>query len=139
MLESDYLQDTTNLPNVEQSTPDLTRQQLEAIRDEWLGPLLMQMRHQSEEVGRLEIQCRQFREQRDMLIVERDELREQLEAKPEPEPESDEAEPVPTTAMDVVLNLASQLRTAEGAVVTGIAIAIGLWIGIGLLTFAVLG
>lgn len=133
MLETDQLHDTANLPEAVPLTPDLTRQQLEAIRDEWLGPLLMQMRHQSEEVGRLQVECRQLRDERERLTAERDELKEQLAAKPEADP------PPPPTAFELAGKLVAQLRTAEGAVVTGIAIAIGLWFGIGILAWSLLG
>ena len=139
MLEADQLQEPTALPNAGDPAPSLTRQQLEEIRDEWLRPLLMQLRHQSEEVGRLEMQVRQLWDDRARLTIERDALQEQL----------DEGlvglAALPTEQagtgfrFESLAPLLAQLKTAEGAVVTGIAIALGLWMGVGLLTWIALG
>ncbi|CAN5613908.1 hypothetical protein BH23CHL2_BH23CHL2_17940 [soil metagenome] len=133
MLETDYVRGATKLPDHDAPETDLTRRQLEAIRDEWLGPLLMQLRHQSEEVGRLQVQCQQFQEERDAVIAERDDLREQLETRPEGDP------PPPPTVVELAGDLLDQLRTTEGAVVVGIAIAIGLWFGVGVFAWVLLG
>lgn len=141
MLETDQLQDTANLPDgIEEPEPSLTSQQLEEIRDEWLRPLLMQLRHQSEEVGRLEMQVRQLRDERDRLVIERVELKEQLEERPEPEAESgDEPEAGEGQfSMSALSGLLSQLQTSEGAAVAGIVIALGLWMSVGLLTWIAL-
>lgn len=142
MLDTDQLQDTANLPEgIDKPEPSLTTRQLEEIRDEWLRPLLMQLRHQSEEVGRLEMQVRQLRDERDSLMIERAELRDQLAERPEAanddsEPESEVA---PKFSLESLTTLAAQLQTTEGAAVVGIVIALGLWMGVGLLTWIALG
>ncbi len=141
MLESDHLQETANLPEgIDVPEPSLTSQQLAEIRDEWLRPLLMQLRHQSEEVGRLEMQVRQLRNERDGLAVERIELQELLAQQPEPEPETEEIAVEPEGfSRASLLALAAQLQTTEGAAVVGIIIALGLWMGVGLLTWIAMG
>lgn len=72
--------------------------QLEAIRDEWLQPLVDQIRELERSHGRLE-------EQRDQAIRERDELRAEVEllreiqhASPPPEPEVENAPVSPPEA-----------------------------------------
>ncbi len=139
MLETKQLQNTSDLPAATPPADDLTIHHLAAMRDEWLSPLLLQLRHQSEQVGRLEMQVRQLRDERDTLKIELDRLTTQqdehrdLESDVESEPEEFQL------TLNSVIGLLSQLKTAEGAMVTGIAIAIGLWLGVGLVTFALLG
>ena len=138
MLETDRLQETTDLPepNGVEPAPSLTRQQLEEIRDEWLRPLLMQLRHQSEEVGRLEMQVSQLRDERERLALERDELAKRFAERPAPVAELPDA--ASGTGFNLVPLLA-HLKTAEGAAVVGIVIALCLWMSVGLLTWIALG
>lgn len=135
MLDTDLVENATELVNERGAAgrPGLTREQLEAIRDEWLQPLLLQMRSQAEQVGRLEARYRVVEQERDRLRIECESLRAQLEALPDPEP------PPAPTAFATLMNMAGQLRSAEGAVVAGIALALGLWIGVGVLTWVVMG
>ena len=56
-----------------QAPPASAREQLEAIRDEWLAPLVAQISEQAEMIG-------QLRERAGRLQAERDELRARLEA-----------------------------------------------------------
>ena len=140
MLEAEQLQNTTDLLDVPApEEEELDDYHLPATREDWLSPLLMQLRHQSEQVGRLEMQVRQLRAERDQLAIERDQLLFEQD-------DLHESEPVPEAnpegfqiTLESVIGVLSQLKTAEGAVVTGIAIAIGLWLGVGLFAFVLLG
>jgi len=110
-----------------------TREQLALIRDEWLAPLVDEIRHQAQDIANLEVLYRQVVDERDRLAIERDELLEQLEAltaEEEPEP--------PATGLERLNILGRQLRSAEGAVVAAIAIALALWLVIGLSMFIAL-
>ena len=139
MLETDHLQITTNRTSETAGTDDLTRRQLEAIRDEWLQPLLMQLRHQSEEVGRLQMQVEQLREERDRLLVENGDLKASPDSATGAVAESGLASQEPASTRDSVVHALTQLTTTEGAMVAGIAIALGLWVGLGFLTLVLLG
>jgi regulator of replication initiation timing len=139
MLETEQLQNTTDLPIVTLPAEDLTIHHLSAMRDEWLSPVLMQLRHQSEQVGRLEMQVRQLRDERDSLNIELDQLRTQQDEHRDSESDVESEPEEFQLTLNSVIGLLSQLKTAEGAMVTGIAIAIGLWLGVGLVTFALLG
>lgn len=108
----------------------LTREQLALIRDEWLAPLLVEIRHQAQEIANLEVLYRQVVDERDRLAIERDELLAQLEAALQEEP----APPL-TSGLARLNSLADMLRSSEGAVVAAIAIALGLWVVIGLSMF----
>jgi excisionase family DNA binding protein len=71
--------------------PASAREQLEAIRDEWLAPLVAQISEQAEMIG-------QLRERAGRLQAERDELRARLEAlsatQAVPEPQDELSAPV---------------------------------------------
>ncbi len=129
MLQTNYLQNPIN----HSDDQGLAREQLSIIRDEWLAPLLAQLNEQSRDMSSLEVRYRQLVNEYDQLARERDELAEQLETMPEP------TSTAPSTTTEMFMHLANQLRTTEGAVVTGIAIAIGLWAGIGLMMLLILG
>jgi hypothetical protein len=107
-------------------------EQLALIRDEWVAPLLEEYRHQAQDIATLEVLYRRVVDERDRLLIERDELLAQLEAAP------DDEQPAPQPIGRLV-GLTNLLGTAEGAVVAGIAIAIALWVGIGLTMFIALG
>lgn len=133
MLDTEIVQDSTSVAGEETRQPGISLEQLEVIRDEWLQPLMLQVRSQAEQYGRLEARYRAVEEERDRLLVECEMLRARLDAQPAPDP------PPPPTAFATIMSMAGQLRSAEGAVVAGIALALGLWIGVGLLTWVVMG
>ena len=54
---------------------EAARRQLEAIRDEWLAPLVAQIREQAEEIGRLRAEREAVTEERDRLWHEREDDR----------------------------------------------------------------
>ena len=73
-------QPTTNRPTNQptKGTPavsDAARRQLEAIRDEWLAPMVGQIREQAEEIGRLRAERQAVAEERDRLRLEREDDR----------------------------------------------------------------
>jgi len=53
------------------------RQQLEAIRDEWLAPLVAQITEQAEALGRLEAERDQARQSAEAAIAARDQMQEE--------------------------------------------------------------
>jgi hypothetical protein len=135
MLDTQLVENATPIMSEDEGggQPGLTREQLELIRDEWLQPLLLQMRAQAEQIGRLEARSRMIEEERDRLRAEADELRAQLDANPTSAPASR------SESLATLRNMASQLYSTDGAMVAGIALALGLWLSIGILAFAVLG
>ena len=52
--------------------PAAARRQAELIRDEWLAPLIAQIREQAETIGRLEAERAAMATERDRLLAERD-------------------------------------------------------------------
>ena len=139
MLETVQLQNTTKHAPEIVETEDLTSLQRAAIRDEYLRPLILQLRHQSEEVGRLQVQVEHLRAERDRLLADAAGQHEDAAPLSEPGLEADDDIPEVQSTSDRLVHLLTQLPTAEGAAVAGIAIALGLWIGVGLMTFAILG
>ena len=75
------------------AVPLAARAQLDAIRDEWLQPLIDQLKEQAEQIGRLEAE-------RDIVTGERDELRRRV-AGLEAELRRDVPNPHPTHSDDV--------------------------------------
>ncbi len=70
-------QPTNGRPTADRATdhapaPDAARRQAELIRDEWLAPLVAQIREQAEAIGRLEAERAAVAEERDRLRAERD-------------------------------------------------------------------
>ncbi|MDP9374418.1 MAG: hypothetical protein M3Q65_18610 [Chloroflexota bacterium] len=56
------------------------RAQLEAVRDEWLAPLVARITEQAERIGRLGAEREELRRRAEAAEAERDELRARLEA-----------------------------------------------------------
>ncbi len=76
--------DTTPIETVD-TTPDSTAsttatRQLEAIRDEWLAPLVAQITDQAETIGRVTAERDQARIQAEMLTLEREQIQAERDA-----------------------------------------------------------
>jgi len=79
-----YTPDTTPIETVD-ATPDSTAittatRQLEAIRDEWLAPLVAQISDQAETIGRLTAERDQARIQAEMAALEREQIQAERDA-----------------------------------------------------------
>lgn len=105
---------------------EAARRQLEAIRDEWLQPFVLQISHQSERIGRLSERLREVERERDQLREERNLLRARLRA-PEPEPEE---EPEPGFAG--ISAFFNRVKVNDQIAILGIVVVLVLWIVSGL-------
>lgn len=105
---------------------EAARRQLEAIRDEWIQPFVLQISHQAERIGRLSERLSDVERERDQLREERNVLRARLRA---PESEPDE-EPEPGFAG--IAAFFNRVKVNDQIAIVGIVVVLLLWIVSGL-------
>ncbi len=94
----DTLEDAGHVRDMLPVVSPAARSQLEAIRDEWLAPLVAQIREQAEQVGVLRTERDRALQERDALSAEVERLKAAQDAAvaaPEPQHEAQPAEAVP--------------------------------------------
>lgn len=104
---------------------EVARQQLEAIRDEWLQPFVLQISHQSERIGRLSERLSEVERERDVLREERNALRARMRAA------STESEEAPAPEFAGISAFFNRVKVNDQIAIVGIIVVLMLWIASG--------